>query len=113
MSNAIDMIKGYCTEVTQAQWEELVRVADEVGVRMHAKDFSDRYPFFALTHEADMLIGFTGSKGKTIPFPDFLAKLRGVEEWMPKAWEMGRIQRASPTITRAEAEQQLGKRIID
>ena len=32
----IDRIKEYCTEVTNAQWEELVRVADEVGITVYA-----------------------------------------------------------------------------
>lgn len=31
----IDRIKGYCTEVTKAQWEELVRVAEkQLGKRI-------------------------------------------------------------------------------
>ena len=159
MSNAIERIKGYCTEVTQAQWEELVRVADEVGMlvgynsRKYGVTINDRYA---------RLNGFGGmgvyfdrtSNTKQIPFPDFLAKLRGVEEWTPKAGEMVEVRDGvgadwflakyvghdgkwavcrpehhplghytvhndvnfrplRPAITRAEAESQLGKRIID
>jgi hypothetical protein len=142
---AIERIKGFCCEVTQEQWEELVRVAEEVGVTLHVKHFDDRYRFCALTHESDMLVGFTGPKGPLIPFPDFLAKLKGEKTWEPKAGEMVEVgggyereyiaQRGGKhfcwgekgdsvsswltvkpvrqTITRAEAESLLNKRIID
>lgn len=159
MSNAIERIKGYCCEVTQAQWEELVRVADEVGLQVLEKSrtaFVDVNFKFALLDSEDLDLLLTtptvAYKLKLIPFPDFLAKMRG-EEWVPKAGEMvevevgklyptwskaemvcyhkgyyicnevnnwqympfklNQIRPIRPTITRAEAEAQLGKRIID
>lgn len=158
MSNAIDRIKGYCCEVTQAQWEELVRVAHKNGVSPTEYDHWDvLYNVFCIDEEENTTNGYADTElakreGLTaIPFPDFLAKLRGVEEWMPKAGEMVEVSGEDghwhsaeyiglsrdkhivwtagwtgavvtewpncrpilPTITRAEAEQQLGKRIID
>ena len=145
MSNAIERIKGFCCEVTPTQWEELVRVADEVGVDMQSRKYNG-YKFYLLFN--DRIFGNADVMGESIPFPDFLAKLRGVEEWTPKAGEMVEVsndgskwwarefiaesrgkfigwasddtpcdwnmcRQAMPTITRAEAEQQLGKRIID
>jgi hypothetical protein len=35
-TQAIERIKDYCCEVTQEQWEELVRGADEVGLEVGA-----------------------------------------------------------------------------
>ena len=153
-TKAIERIKGYCCEVTQEQWKELVRTADEVGVEVYGKDFDDRFPFFASDYDGNKLVEYTRRKGNLIPFPDFLAKLRGVEEWQPKvgeyvngsmngkswsetedeyiAYYCGKhvtkhmtvrdewiacvwdyVRPLRPTITREEAEKQLGKRIIN
>jgi hypothetical protein len=147
-TTAIKRIKGYCTKVNQSQWEELVRVADEVGVDVsHVKGGNT----LAAVDVMGVMCCWHSLKTKTlISFPDFLAKLRGVEEWTPKAGEMVEVEVGGrwfksevvafhegqyvcqmpahieyipypithlrplrPTITRAEAEQQLGKRIID
>jgi hypothetical protein len=35
-TQAIERIKGYCCKVNEEQWEELVRVADEVGCEVGA-----------------------------------------------------------------------------
>jgi hypothetical protein len=161
MNNAIERIKGYCTEVNQAQWDELVRVADEVGVKVwnssRNMEACEKFNIaFAEELDKDLILTYKGNEGTRtfIPFPDFIAKIRGVEEWMPKAGEMvevrygvgaewymakfvgndgayfvcrhdkkllgdytlhtkHEIRQAFPTITRAEAEHQLGKRIID
>lgn len=149
---AIERIKGYCTEVTQAQWEELVRVADEVGVlvsRTFNGSYTSVFGDIGNSLNAHRSIKVSQREGLTaIPFPDFIAKLRG--EWMPKTGEMVEVRKGPtspwisstfvgrldgwnvcrteddydgfidehirplrPTITRAEAERQLGKRIID
>lgn len=159
MSNAIERIKGYCCEVTQKQWEELVRVAHAIGVNPTEYDVWDvSYPVFCIDVDEKTTNGYADIElaerdgSSAIPFPDFLAKLRG-EEWVPKAGEMvevevgklyptwskaemvcyhkgyyicnevnnwqympyklNQIRPITPTITRAEAEAQLGKRIID
>jgi len=158
MSNAIERIRGYCTEVTQAQWEELLRIVKghrelyhgliiKTEAELNKKGFGFAYVHGSfLQCESRKLSMFQNP----IPFPDFLAKLRGVEEWTPKAGEMVEVEVGGrwfksevvafhegqyvcqmpahieyipypithlrplrPTITRAEAEQQLGKRIID
>ena len=120
-------------------------MADEVGVDVsHVKGGNT----LAAVDVMGVLCCWHSLKTKTlIPFPDFLAKLRG-EEWTPKAGEMVEVSHNGevwgtrqfiaksmgrfivwsndgaavdhtfcrplrPTITRAEAEQQLGKRIID
>lgn len=108
MSNAIERIKGYCTEVNQAQWEELVMVADEVGMlvgynsRKYGVTINDRYA--RLNGFGDIGVYFDRtSNTKQIPFPDFLAKLRG-EEWTPKAGEMVEVEvgKLYPTWSKAE-----------
>ena len=175
MNNAIDRIKGYCTEVNQAQWEELVRVADEVGCDVGGPisddvggPISDRpissHFFIRYYDEYGLISVLQKIDRKLIPFPDFLARMKGWNdeaeqlissngnEWNPEigeqievsdgygqpwhkgeyiaksrglhiAWTEGDddddvsywnlIRPLRPTITRAEAEQKLGKRIID
>jgi hypothetical protein len=95
MKDTIERINGYCTEVNQAQWEELVRVADEVGCNFIDNDdcryLLDKYGKIkaGLNTNDSALVGYTQpTMSKMIPFPDFIAKLRGVEEWKPKAGEM-------------------------
>lgn len=122
-------------------------MADEVGVDVWREQINYKRAAYG-----EGMLQTWGEKadeanGKLIPFPDFLAKLRGVEVWTPKAGEMVEVsiggenwvarefigerkelywawyedrpnsyshcRPLSPTITRAEAEQQLGKRIID
>jgi hypothetical protein len=87
-TEAIERIRGYCCEVTQAQWDELVRVADEVIVSDSVFVWRHliSYKYAALI---DGKFQTWNSKcGVCIPFPDFLAKLRGDEKWQPKAREM-------------------------
>jgi hypothetical protein len=93
-TEAIERIKGYCCEVTQEQWDELVRVADEVGVRVgkasRASGVTESDKFARYNGYAGVLGVYYGkrSEHKTIPFPDFLAKLIGEKKWQPKAGEM-------------------------
>ena len=158
---AIERIKGFCCEVTQEQWEELVRVADDNGVNPSADDEWDEfYPVFFIDTEKNEVDAHLSVKSaqnhwralRHTPFPDFLAKLRGEEKWEPKngeevevkptnrdwtkanyvgmdgeyyvcltkydeivyhGFKATRIRPARPTITRAEAESLLNKRIID
>jgi len=94
-TKAIERIKGFCCEVDEAQWNELVRVADEVGAPMcryivskNTKKFFFKY---VGSHGTDSIVGWVSNpKGKAdlIPYPDFLAKLKGEEKWQPKAGEM-------------------------
>jgi hypothetical protein len=93
MNTAIDRIKGYCCEVTQEQWDELVRVADEVGVKVGCASRSVRVDnnAFARLAVGSAILGVYPDKHaehKPIPFHDFLAKLKGEEQWQPKAGEM-------------------------
>jgi hypothetical protein len=164
---AIEKIKGYCCEVTQGQWEELVRVADDVGVYVggpcSSKPMPDKF-FIRYYNDYGLISVLEKIDRKVISFADFIAKLKGWnddadrlfssdnDKWQPKsgelvevsdgygqpwykgeyiatskglhiAWTEGDddsdvaywnlIRPIRPTITRAEAEQQLGKRIID
>jgi hypothetical protein len=93
-TKAIERIKGYCCEVTQEQWDELVKVADEVGVKVGNKSRecgvteSDK---IARYNKLAGLLGVYCNKydgQEIIPFPEFLAKLKGDEQWQPKAGEM-------------------------
>jgi hypothetical protein len=109
-------IKGYCCEVTQEQWDELVRVADEVGIPVwkFSRPEYDRYfesKRCALIDRGDndLVLGYGYDSRKPIPYPDFLAKMKGEEcegdpftasetlamaakgresKWQPKAGEM-------------------------
>jgi len=95
---AIERIKGYCCEVTQDQWEELVRVADEVGVMVGGvsrKDGTMKPAKFARCSIMIDVLGVYPDKYdyyEVIPFPDFLAKLKGAEPWEPKAGEMVEVE---------------------
>jgi len=157
-TKAIERIKGFCCEVKQEQWEELVRVADSVGckvgiyVRTWTNEMNKSKNFAGIGIKKDCITVFTGGyNSKLIPYPDFLAKLKGEEKWEPKAGEMVEVsgedghwysaeyiglskgkhvvwteqwasevvtewpmcRPARHTITRAEAESLLNKRIID
>lgn len=109
-TQAIERIRDYCTEVTQAQWEELVKVADEVGLecvigRESLKGMTpDKFARY------NNLAGVLGVYDRfihhePIPFSEFLAKLRGWDgegdpftsaetlamaskPWQPKAGEL-------------------------
>lgn len=160
MNKAIERIKGFCCEVNEQQWNELVRVADEVGVKVDKTSRRDgidggKYPIAGVSIcDNDIFTRAYVKSWEKIPFPSFLAKLKGDEEWQPKAGEMvecrdgigadwfmakyvghdgkwavcrpehhplghytvhdaANFRQLLPTITRAEAEKQLGKRIID
>jgi hypothetical protein len=139
---AIERIEGYCCEVTQEQWDELLSVGDEVGVTVYAHT-----EYNNVTQSYHKIASVKNGLNR-IPFRDFLAKLKGEEKWEPKAGEMvefsdkgilwwerefiaksrgqyvgwtsdgdvhawAMCRSARHTITRAEAESQLGKRIID
>jgi hypothetical protein len=92
-TKAIERIKGYCCEVTQEQWDELVRVSDEVGVKVGSasRAWGVQNKEFTRLASGNSILGVYSDKGsehKEIPFPDFLAKLKGEEKWEPKAGEM-------------------------
>jgi len=155
--DAIERIAGYACEVNEDQWRELVKVADEAGCPIGTASRSVKGPIenWASYNSLVKCLGvYEGKfrKCKTlIPYPDFLAKLKGEEKWEPKNGEevevsdgdtgywykvkfVGRmgvrnvcmvrsyvygdyadthIRPLRPTITRAEAEQMLGKKIVD
>ena len=138
-TEAIERIRGYCCEVTQAQWDELVRVADEVGVKVYAHT-----EYNNVTQSYHKIASVENGLNR-IPFLEYLAKLKGEEQWQPKAGEMVEVgggyvreyiatrggkhfcwgergdtvstwptvKQIRPTITRTEAEAILNKRIID
>jgi hypothetical protein len=160
-TEAIERIKGFCCEVDEEQWKELVMAAHDNGVNPSVEDqWHGCYPVFFIDSERNEIDGhaFIEAAQKkeivSIPFPDFLAKLKGDEKWEPKAGEMvnggldnkhwsefedeyiaaycGKhvvkhmtvrgewiacvwdyVRPLRPTITRAEAEQLINKRIID
>lgn len=87
---AIERIQGFACEVTQEQWEELVRVADKVGVKV----FDELWPnkvtklFISLYEDGDLVKdSFIVGKKTEIPYPDFISKLKGEEKWEPKNGE--------------------------
>jgi len=113
---AIERIKGFCCEVTQEQWEELVMVAHDNGVNPSDWDEWDEcYPVFfidAQTNSVDAYGSVDSAKKRLtglipIPFTDFLAKLKGAEPWEPKAGEMVEGMSAS-TLHNVEANTSVG-----
>jgi hypothetical protein len=98
MNTAIDRIKGYCCEVTQEQWDELVRVADEVGVKVYNSSwFTCKVKMVVSVHASnnDIVKDYINVQNKpVIPFPDFLAKLKGEDKWQPKAGEMVEVSQS-------------------
>jgi hypothetical protein len=90
-TEAIERIRGYCCEVTQEQWYELVRVADEVGVKVYNSEWDrGRSIMFVILHKDNDIVKdpFNIQGYPVIPFPDFLAKMKGDDQWQPKAGEM-------------------------
>jgi len=147
---AIERIAGYACEVNEEQWREFVKVADEAGVKLYDRNYDKAYSFMAFESEDGHIMGWHSHpmQFELIPYPDFLAKLKGEEKWEPKngeevevseegnvwriaefvAMSRGRyvvwlegthiqvwshVRPLRPTITRAEAEHALGKRIVD
>jgi hypothetical protein len=89
--SAIKRIQGFACEVTQEQWEELVRVADSVGCPVDGisrKDGTKKgtYEEAGYCDRQNHLMTDTGFKN-LIPYPDFLSKLKGEEKWEPKNGE--------------------------
>lgn len=88
-TNAIERIKGFACEVTQEQWNKLVKVADEVGVnvdRTSRRDGIDggKYPIAGVSIRDNDIFTRTYVKSwEKIPFPSFLAKLKGEEQSDP------------------------------
>jgi hypothetical protein len=84
---AIERIAGYACEVNDEQWRELVKVADEVGAPVFRKKWiKDMCLLIVSVHDYGEIIKDTYfKKDRTlIPYPDFLAKLKGDEKWEPK-----------------------------
>jgi hypothetical protein len=88
-TEAIERIKGFCCEVDEEQWNELVRVADEVGLGFNPFILTAPFGEFGVFVHCGGSVITTYSKTykELIPFPDFLAKLKGEEKWEPKAGE--------------------------
>lgn len=87
MSTPIERIAGYACEVNEDQWRELVKVADEVGAPVFRKKWiKDMCLLIVSVHDDGEIIKDTYfKKDRTpIPYPDFIAKLKGEEKWEPK-----------------------------
>ena len=89
---AIERIAGYACEVNEGQWRELVKVADEAGCPIGTASKSIKGPTenWASYNSLVKCLGVYEGKFidcKPIPYPDFLAKLKGEEKWEPKNGE--------------------------
>lgn len=87
--NAIERIQEFACEVTQEQWEELVRVADSVGVDVgkiaRADGVTHKWKRAGLDSGNDVLALWEYARNfDLIPYPDFLSKLKCEEKWEPK-----------------------------
>jgi len=87
--SAIERIQGFACEVTQEEWEELVRVADSVGLAVdepsRRKGTEDGQWNIAIIDEGAMMAYNKVDDGASkIPYLDFLSKLKGEEKWEPK-----------------------------
>jgi len=97
MSTPIERIAGYACEVNDEQWRELVKVADEVGCPVDERSRKGGV-HHAKTGEIIWIYAKQDSRGNLytykfcdshtlIPYPDFLAKLKGEKNWEPKNGE--------------------------
>lgn len=109
MMGAIERIAGYACQVNEDKWRELVKVA--YRVELSAGDWAstsgkfkvnnrfawitDRYNKPRLVHRGHAA-NFT-----LIPYPDFLAKLKGEEKWEPKQGDMVELSYNGTTFTEA------------
>ena len=94
---AIERITGFACEVNEDQWRDLVKVADEVGVKVDEPSRINgtedgRYKIATVSEEDLMTYDRVESDETLIPYPDFLAKLKGVEKWEPKNGEEVEVQ---------------------
>ena len=91
--NAIERIQGFACEVNQEQWEELVRVADSVGLAVWSVSRNEGCisGLYAQIDDSgkvrDLCLFHLISNNTLIPYPDFLSKLKGEEKWEPKNGE--------------------------
>jgi len=91
---AIERIAGYACEVNEEQWRELVKVADEVGCPVdersrkggvhHAKTGEIIWTYAKQDSSGNLYTYKSCDSHTLIPYPDFLAKLKGDEKWEPK-----------------------------
>jgi hypothetical protein len=92
MNTAIERIKGYCCEVDKHQWNALLIAAKDVGAKVFNPNWSTCNGKMVVSVHAldnDIVKDPVNVQNKpVIPFPDFLAKLKGDEQWQPKAGEM-------------------------
>jgi hypothetical protein len=89
-TQAIERIKGYCCEVDKHQWNALLIAAKDVGAKVFNPNWSTSNGKMVVSvhKDRDIVKDPVNLQGyPVIPFPDFLAKLKG-EEWQPKAGEM-------------------------
>lgn len=87
---AIERIQGYACEVDEDRWRELVKVADEVKANIFDRSWTNETEkrFVSVYLDGDIIKDSFIAKGLTlIPYPDFLAKLKGEEKWEPKNGE--------------------------
>lgn len=100
---AIERIAGYACEVNEKQWRELVKVADEVGVPVNKRSrdggTSDGLWRVVEFFEEELWIDTHVEEKRTamIPYPDFLAKLKGEEKWEPKNGEEVEVSVGRPS----------------
>lgn len=92
MNEAIKRIEGYACRVDQGQWEEVVRVADEVGVKVwedsRVEGVSSGNNLAQIDKkDKDLCLFSFKEKQEEIVYPDFIAKLKGAEKWEPKNGE--------------------------
>jgi hypothetical protein len=89
---AIERVKGFCTKVDSESWGVLVDTVSLMGIEVGEKAMNHGpttgFPYAGFVVGTDKLsLSSWAGRDMVIPFPDFLAKLRG-EEWQPKAGEM-------------------------
>ncbi len=89
---AIERIAGYACEVNEDQWRELVKVADEVGLKVCPLARRDgigngRHNYARVNLSTQLSTLNETSSVVPIPYPEFLAKLKGEEKWEPKNGE--------------------------
>jgi hypothetical protein len=91
---AIERIKGYRCRVEEHQWKDLIKACNnvEIGLWAYSTEVPQRWDVrrYAVSGKTEVILSFDKPTRDyiEIPFPDFIAKLKGDEKWEPKAGEM-------------------------
>lgn len=83
----------YCTKINILQWDILVKMCDELGIKIQKLPTINPYTHYTYVKYDDGvgITTWTTMEDKydgEVSFPYFLTELRKIQQWTPKAGEM-------------------------